>query len=60
VHRESSHGSTQLSAPGSAPPPASVSSSRAAWHSPAITIIDLKRTMFGGGFYLDGINLSTT
>jgi hypothetical protein len=32
---------------------------RAAWHRPAITIIDLKRTMFGDGLYFDGINIST-
>jgi len=32
---------------------------RLAWHRPVVTIIDIRRTMFGAGAYFDGINLST-
>jgi hypothetical protein len=36
--------------------PGSIADSRMAWHRPTITIIDVKRTMFGIGGYFDGLD----
>jgi hypothetical protein len=52
VNRDLSNGNTQMNAQSSTLPTASAVGSPAAWHRPAITIIDLKRTMAIKGGYL--------
>jgi hypothetical protein len=40
--------------------PSAPTTDSGAWHRPVVTIIDLKRTMFGLGAYFDGLNTSTS
>jgi hypothetical protein len=49
---------SELTIPQGTEPQSAPTADFRAWHSPTITIIDLKRTMLGTGPYFDGLATS--